>query len=343
MEIDGSMKSGSGTILRVATALAAILGENLHIYNIRKKRRQPGLRPQHLEAVLTAAKLANAEAEGAELGSQEVWFRPGKIGGGEVRAEIGTAGSIPMLLLTVLPICAFAEKPVTLRVSKGGTDVRYSPTINYLRLILLPTLEKMGLKAEAEVNRFGYYPVGNGEVTLRVEPCRRLLPLQLAASGRVEEVDGVSVATFLKDRRVAERQAESARKRLETRGYTAEVEAVYDSSNPLQKGSSIALRAMASGGILLGSDCIGELGKPSERVGAEAAEKLLAELESGATADVHLADMVVPYVALAEGESTYTARALTEHLETNLWLAGEVTGRKLQLRKIGKLYEVRAV
>jgi len=67
LEVDGSQKSGSGTILRLSVALAGILGEPLHIYNIRKKRRQPGLRPQHLEAILTAARLCNAEIKGATL------------------------------------------------------------------------------------------------------------------------------------------------------------------------------------------------------------------------------------------------------------------------------------
>ena len=74
---------------------------DVHIYNIRKRRSQPGLRPQHLEAVLTAAKLCNAEVNGATLSSQELWFRPNKIVGGRVEAAIGTAGSIPMLLLTI--------------------------------------------------------------------------------------------------------------------------------------------------------------------------------------------------------------------------------------------------
>jgi RNA 3'-terminal phosphate cyclase (ATP) len=61
LEIDGGQKSGSGTILRLSVALAAIKQEPLHIYNIRHKRKQPGLRPQHLESVNTAAKLCNAE------------------------------------------------------------------------------------------------------------------------------------------------------------------------------------------------------------------------------------------------------------------------------------------
>ena len=108
IEIDGAKKSGSGTILRLSVALSAIIGDPLHIYNIRKKRSQPGLRPQHLEAVLTAAKLCNADVKGASVGSQEIWFYPEEIKGGHIEAEIGTAGSIPMLIMTVLPICALS-------------------------------------------------------------------------------------------------------------------------------------------------------------------------------------------------------------------------------------------
>ena len=35
IEIDGSEKGGSGTILRQSIALAAVLGEEIHIYNVR--------------------------------------------------------------------------------------------------------------------------------------------------------------------------------------------------------------------------------------------------------------------------------------------------------------------
>ncbi len=118
IEIDGSQKSGSGTILRLAVALAAATKQPLHIYNIRQNRPQPGLMPQHLESVLTAAKLCNAKIKGATLGSMELWFEPGEVHGGDFEAEIGTAGSIPMLLMATLPICTLAKNKVRLHVAK---------------------------------------------------------------------------------------------------------------------------------------------------------------------------------------------------------------------------------
>ncbi|MEM3824447.1 MAG: RNA 3'-terminal phosphate cyclase, partial [Candidatus Bathyarchaeia archaeon] len=337
IEIDGSQKSGSGTILRLSVALAAILGEDLHIYNIRQKRPQPGLRPQHLEAVLTAAKLCDAEVKGAELNSRELWFKPKKVKGGSFEAEIGTAGSIPMLLMTILPICAFAENTVHLHVSRGGTDVSNSPTINYIRYVLLPTLKRMGVNASLIVHKYGYYPKGMGEVTITVEPCKHLKPLVLKDFGKIKTIKGVSVCTFLADRRVAERQAKASNEYLKEKGYSAEIQIINDESNPLQKGSSLVLWAETDADAILGADAIGELRKTSETVGREAAEKLYVEVSAKPTVDVHLADMLVPYVALADGGSVYFTRALSDHLETNIWLAEKILSVKFHINKVGGL------
>lgn len=340
IEIDGSQKGGSGTILRSSVALSAIIGQPLHIYNIRQNRPQPGLKPQHLEAVLTAAKLCNAEVEGARIDSRELWFRPQQVKGGRIEAEIGTAGSIPMLLMTVLPICAYAESTVDLHVSKGGTDVPHSPTVNYMRFVLLPTLQHMGLTAALTIHKYGYYPKGNGEVTVTVEPCESLKPLRLERFGNTKAIKGVSVCTFLAERKVAERQTKAANDYLSEKGFKAEIQVVNDKSNPLQKGSSLVLWAETDTNAILGADAIGELRKTSEAVGKEAAEEFFAEISAQPTVDVHLADLLIPYVALAQGKSTYLARALSEHLQTNIWIAEKILNVKFNVEKLDGLYKI---
>ena len=343
LEIDGGQKSGSGTILRLSIAFAGILGEPLYIYNIRHRRRQPGLRPQHLESVNTAAKLCNAETEGAKLGSSELWFKPNGIISGEVRAEIGTAGSISMLLLTVLPICAYAKGDVKIHVVNGGTDVRYAPPINYLKHVLLPMLERMGLKASLNVDRFGYYPRGMGEAVLNVNPVDQFHSLSLEEFGEIKEIEGVSICTFLEKQKVAERQAEAAANILRNQGYDTKIQVINDKSNPLQKGSSITLWAKTGKGALLGGDAIGEIRKSSEAVGREAAENLLREIETKTTVDVHLGDMLVPYVALAKGSSTYLTREITDHIETNIVLTEKILDVEFQINKVGNLYRIEKI
>jgi RNA 3'-phosphate cyclase len=342
-EIDGSQKSGSGTILRLAIALAAVIGQPVHVFNIRQNRPQQGLKPQHLEAVLAAAKLCNAELEGTTLGSREIWFKPHAIRSGAFEAEIGTAGSIPMLLMTVLPICAFAKETVRVHVRNGGTDVTYSPTINYLRNVFLPTLKRTGLDVDITVQKYGYYPKGMGEVTMTVKPPNQLKPIRLEKFGKLKSVKGLSVCTFLAERKVAERQAKAASTYLAEKGYNATIQVVNDRSNPLQKGSSIALWAETDTGAILGADAIGQLKKMSEAVGREAAEKLYAELESEPTVDVHLGDMLIPYIALAEGHSVFFMRTISGHLEANIWLAEKMLSVHFNVQKVDNLYKVEKV
>jgi RNA 3'-terminal phosphate cyclase (ATP) len=175
---------------------------------------------------------------------------------------------------------------------------------------------------------------------LKVSNGSKLSAPSITEFGEIEEVGGVSVCTFLEKQRVAERQAEAAANVLRSRGYDAEIRVVNDQSNPLQKGSSMVLWAKTSRGAILGGDAIGELGRPSEAVGREAAENLLKEIEAHATVDVHLADMLVPYVALADGTSTYLTRKVTDHLDTNMWLMEKILGVKFQISKVGGIYRI---
>jgi len=340
IEIDGSQKSGSGTLLRLSVALAAITNQPLHINNIRQNRPQSGLKHQHLEAVLTAAKLCNAKVQGATLGSRELWFTPHRITGGNIEAEIQTAGSIPMLLLATMPICLFADQPVHLHVAKGGTDTIHAPTINYLRFVLLPALKKMGVDADITVQKYGYYPKGMGEATIIVKPNQTLKPIRLEKFGKVKSVKGFSVCTFLADRQVAERQRKAAEDCLAEKAYNAAIEIVNDQSNHYQKGSSIVLWAETDTGVLIGADAIGELRKMSEEVGKEAAEKLLTELSVEPTVDIYLADMLIPYVALTQGKSSFFVRTISEHVESNIWLMEKMLNVKFHIEKINRLYRV---
>jgi RNA 3'-terminal phosphate cyclase (ATP) len=340
LEIDGSLKSGSGTILRLSLAISAILNEPLHITNIRLKRPKPGLKPQHLEAVLTAGRICNATIKGAKFGSKELWFYPNEIEGGEITAEIGTAGSIPMLLITVLPMCAFAKKPINLHVTRGGTDVTHSPTINYMMHVFFPLLARMGLKISMKIHKYGYFPKGMGEVYVNVIPNQKLRPISLEEFGSLNSIQGKSVCTFLRHRKVAERQAKSATSLLTPIKKNVDIEVINDSSNPLQKGSSLTLWATTNNDVLLGADSIGEIRKSSEVVGREAANRLLVEIQSRATMDLHLGDLLIPYIAIAEDESTFLVRSISDHLETNIWLIQENLDAHFNVKKVGKLFKI---
>jgi hypothetical protein len=51
------------------------------------------------------------------------------------------------------------------------------------------------------------------------------------------------------------------------------------------------------------------------------AHQLLEEIAGGATIDRHASDQIIPYLALAEGTSTFHVPFITEHTQTATWLA----------------------
>jgi RNA 3'-terminal phosphate cyclase (ATP) len=240
--------------------------------------------------------------------------------------------------LATLPICLFAKNPVHLHVAKGGTDTTHAPTINYLRYVLLPTLRQMGVDAEITVQKYGYYPKGMGEATITVKPNRQLRTIALKSFGNLKRIKGVSVCTFLADRQVAERQAKAAEDYLAQNGFRSDIQVVNDQSNPIQKGSSIVLWAETDTGVIIGADAIGELRKMSEAVGKEAAQRLIAELSVKPTVDVFLADMLIPYMALTKGKSVFLTRAVSEHIESNIWLMEKMLNVKFTIEKVNNLY-----
>jgi RNA 3'-phosphate cyclase len=209
-----------------------------------------------------------------------------------------------------------------------------------MRNVLLPTLKRMGVDADITVQKYGYYPKGMGEATMTVKPNRTLKPIMLENFGNLKSLRGVSVCTFLVDRRVAERQAKAAKDYLSQNGYSADVEVVNDESNPFQKGSSIVLWAETDTGLIIGADAIGQLRKTAEAVGREAAENLIAELTVQPTVDVFLADMLIPYVSLAEGKSAFLARTVSEHIESNIWLMEKMLKVKFIVQKVNNLYRI---
>ena len=332
IEIDGSQKSGSGTIVRSALTLAALLGEPLHLYNIRAKRPKPGLRAQHLTAARAIAELTDASLEGATLGSSEIWFRPAKVArGGSYSWDIGSAGSTTMMAMTLLPFACFAERPCTFRL-KGGLFQDFAPSAYHTQRLLLPTLARMGVRAELRIVRPGYVPKDAGIIEVSVKPLRgKIGALSLPPRrGPVRRISGVALCSHLQERRVSERMAARCAQVLARYGYRVDFEHLYDTT-AVQAGAALAVFAETADGCLFGSDRAGAPRRTSEAIGEYVARSLLEDLDSGASVDRYLADQLVVYGVLADGVSHYSVPTLTEHLETNLWLAKTVLGADAQV------------
>ena len=327
IHIDGSAKSGSGTIVRYAIALSSLLGEALHINNIRARRDKPGLRPQHLASVKACARMCGAQVEGAAVNSVEIVYKPGgRPKGGHYQWEIGTAGSTTLLAMTLLPIALFADKETVLRIS-GGLFQDFAPSAHHMQYVLFPTLEQMGIRAEVEVIRPGYVPTGGGIIEVKVKPAdARIKPLSLLNQGKVKEVTGLALSSHLRPQRVSQRMADECQKVLAEKGYRAKIETLWDET-AVQAGASLAIWSKTDSGCLLGSDRAGKRGRSSEEIGRYVAQNLVEDLNTGATVDRYLADQLIIYAALAGGTTEYVIPRFTEHVDSNLWLVEKLGAR----------------
>jgi RNA 3'-terminal phosphate cyclase (ATP) len=326
LSLDGSHGEGGGQVLRTALSLAVTLNRPVTITNVRAKRPRPGLLPQHLTAVRALAAVSDAEMQGAELHSTALCFVPRRTRGGTYRFDVATAGAVSLVFQALLLPLGLAEVPshVTL---VGGTHTTWSPPFHYLAETFLPALAEMGVRAEAALRRWGWYPRGGGELEARITPIARTALLGFVAEKRDERaaIRGLSVVSHLPGS-IAERQRRRAADRLAAAGVRAEI-AIEDGAPAFGAGTLVflALRGRA------GFSALGRRGLPAEQVADAAVEPLLAYLASGAAVDEHLADQLVPFCALANTESIFTCPAVSLHLETIAWVVRQFLPVRIQL------------
>lgn len=337
--IDGSYGEGGGQLLRTAVALASIAGIPIQLHNIRGGRSNPGMSAQHLSAVRTVAALCDAEVAGLEMRSTELSFRPGKLRGGHFRCDVGTAGSITLVLQAVVPVALFCDTPVHLVIT-GGTDVKAAPPLDYFRHVFLPLLARLGLSLKINPIRRGYYPRGGGEVEVWITPGRPR-SLQLKTPGTVEEIGGIVHASNLPSH-IADRMERAVA------GAFAGFPLGHIKKETPGRGEAIGQGGAAvvwasSTHTVLGGSALAERGVPAERVAENASRELREEIESGATLDIHAADQMLVYLALAGGESRFLCRTFSSHARTAVWLLEQFLPARFRISEVGKLARVETV
>ncbi len=330
--LDGSYGEGGGSLVRVALALSVLTGKSFEIKNIRAGRSQPGLKAQHLEAIQGLKRICNAQTNEVQVGTTELRFIPGKVKQGTFNLDIGTAGSISLLLQAIILPCLFAPGRITLKIS-GGTCGKWQASVDYLQNILLPNLHKFVEKIELKIVKRGFYPRGGGEVQLSIIPKYQSVDqlnetsrIKLVEQGKLEQIRGViNLSADLEEKKVGERIRNAAISALQKYKVPASIR--IEHANSLSTGGEALLWAVFSqegevsynNPVLLGADVLLEPQKKSEQIGKEVADKLAGEIDSECAVDPHLADMLIPFMALLPGSKIKT-REITEHSKTNIYV-----------------------
>jgi RNA 3'-terminal phosphate cyclase (ATP) len=317
LEIDGGHGEGGGQIVRSALALAVALRRAVRLTRIRARRPRPGLQPQHLAVVRALAAVSRAEVQGDALGSTEIRFAPRDLRAGEYRFDVGavrgSAGSVTLLLQALLLPLAHAGGPSRLTLV-GGTHVPWSPSLPYLTEVFLPAVEPAGVRAAVALQRPGWYPAGGGrlEAVIQAEPPAR--GLELAAPPDGASAIGVSIVSRL-PASIAERQRRRALERLAAAGVEATI-AVETDTEAASPGTALFVGVRGRAGFT----ALGRRGLRAEAVADAAVDEFLAWRTSGAAVDAHLADQLLPLLALAPTPSRLTCPVVTSHLRSVAWV-----------------------
>ncbi|MGZ4863627.1 MAG: RNA 3'-terminal phosphate cyclase [Halobacteriota archaeon] len=337
IEIDGSIGEGGGEVLRICLALSALTQTPVTITNIRLNRKNPGLRSQHFTAIRALAKVTAAKVGGLAMGSSKLVFSPGPIRGGTFHFDVKTAGSTTLVLQALLPVLAFADQRSSVTLI-GGTNNPLAPQADYVINVLNPVLVNMGFKYRFCLIKRGFYPRGGGLINVLTEPVNELHPVDIVNMGTVQGIRGISHSSNL-PKHVVKRQANAAkcscsRAGFQTTGFVCD--AGLETKSP-SIGSGVVLWAETSTGGKLAGDSLGAPGKPAERVGEQAAAKLLLQLSSGAPIDTHLSDQLIVWLALAKGRSRIKTTMLTLHAVTAIKVTEKLTGSQFKIRgKVGE-------
>ena len=329
IRIDGSYGEGGGQIIRTSLSLAVLTGQAVEIENVRAGRERPGLQPQHLMAVHAAAALCGATLTGDSVGSQHLRFQPqSAVNPGHYRFDIGTAGATPLVVQTVLLPLTLAGAPSQVRVT-GGTHVPFAPPVEYLQAVYLPALRRAGVDAGITYERAGFYPRGGGEVVADITPSVLLRPVDFTERGALLHLRAFVLTSGL-PAHVGERGQAAMESFMRGIGQRCTIQR-YDkpSHGP---GAAVVIAAECAGGFA-GFSGLGARGKPMEVVAQEACADFLRWWQSDAACDEHLADQLVLPMALAAGESNWTAPVATDHLHTVLSIAAQFLQIEYEIRE----------
>lgn len=330
LKIDGSFGEGGGQIVRTAITLSCITNQPIIVENIRKNRKTPGLKAQHLTAIKILQRMCNATVEGASIGSTTLKFTPNKIQNVTLSESVGTAGSISLILQVLIPIAAICKTKLDLTI-KGGTDGKWSPTIDYTQYVLRETYSRMGIKFVMKVIQRGYYPKGGGIVKINVTPAKEIIPISLKK--RVTKTVNLFCSYSKLPKKTILEKTNEIKSKLIQKNF--KVESKISKEDALDSGSSILLCSIDSQSII-GADSLFDV--HTNRFSEDVADRFI---QSNFGVDDNLADMIVVPASMANGMTKVWVKKISNHLETNLYVTSKMTGCRYGVGKINGGFELR--
>lgn len=377
--LDGRTLEGGGQLLRLAVGLSALTGRQLNMSHIRGSRHGGGLKAQHLACVKWLGEACDAEILGAKIKSSNLVFSPGKkwiacpptyrqesqSEGSTIfhaRIDIGSPGSIALVLQAVLPFILFSppetstneDRPSVRLVVTGGTNVTNSPSYEYLTQVLFPTLALIGLPTidatlEARGWSTGKASMGSTTFTIPTLKAGEKLPAFIVEPSNDDFETTTNpahiVCTVLAPQSMWEHFREDVLTQLQATFSTAaeDIQVIFEDSQHEKRVYLILVATVVYNGksCKLGSDELLQGQRGKERIALGMAKRVVATLaedfRSKACVDRHMMDQLVIFQALSDGKSDVwrgasdAGQALGQnlHAETAEWITSRDLGAAL--------------
>ncbi len=226
----------------------------------------------------------------------------------------------------LIPVVSISQKKLSL-IIKGGTDVLWSPSMDYTQHVVKEAYSRMGIEFSIEIIKRGYYPKGRGEVKLEVYPSKIK---SLILSKR--ETNNLKLkCTFSKiSIDVIKEKIEIIKEKIRKANFNVEIE--IKEQEAIDSGASLLIYSIDKNSII-GIDGLFDNKKQKFDLDFE-------KFNNSLGVDESLADMLVVPASLGINKTVFQVKEITEHLETNLFVTSKITGCKYGIGKTSEGFEV---
>ena len=228
----------------------------------------------------------------------------------------------------MIPVVGILQKKLSLTI-KGGTDVSWSPSMEYTQRVLGETYHRIGIEFSLELIKRGYYPKGQGEIRLQVYPS-----YVKSVSFLERKTNSVKlICTFSKlSMEKIENEIKEIKTKLESKNFVVE-EIEIKNQEAVDSGASLLIYSTDESSII-GIDSL--YNKKMQRFDLDLDEFT----ENTLGVDKNLADMIIVTASLGQGKTVFRTPEITKHLETNLFVTSKITGCKYGIGKLSNGFEI---
>ncbi|XP_048581578.1 RNA 3'-terminal phosphate cyclase isoform X2 [Nematostella vectensis] len=188
--------------------------------------------------------------------------------------------------------------------------------MDFFDKVYRPIVEKFGFHFSIEIKRRSYFPQSSGKVVIRSFPVTNLKAVDLTTPGRLVKITGWTSVAGAKPIRIAQVMSKLTRSALKDRfpGVDIYVESLRERDSRVDgTGQAVMILGETSSGMMLSGTALWRRGMSHEEVVQKAVNMFTQNSSHSICVDSLVQDKLLPYMALAKGQSSIRTSLITPH------------------------------